>query len=273
MAGYYFLSGIVSNALIDSTSIYLASSTQIAKINKQNGEVVWKQNLPDNMASKSAIFGNDSTIYMINFGYAYWGSRPLICGKPFIAAFDRETGELSYFVSAENQDMVILSSTKLEDELYLVFKNKMVKHNLKTGDFVSEKVFQTDSLGILKYFASNRVFINDENNKLLSLWEYDSTKLYVFTQKDKLLTINDQLDITAITEFKDIYLYRSQSTDYKFLTNDERTLIVNNDWKKIAEVELFSKAFIIDDILYGIKGRRFITLDLKGIRKPSRLQE
>ncbi|NPA35698.1 MAG: PQQ-binding-like beta-propeller repeat protein, partial [Chlorobi bacterium] len=94
--GHNLVHDAVSNVIIDSLYIYFSSAEQLAKINKNSGEVIWKYSFPKKFASKSTIFVEDSLIYMINNGYAFMGYRELNFGKPFIAAFDKETGKQKY---------------------------------------------------------------------------------------------------------------------------------------------------------------------------------
>jgi outer membrane protein assembly factor BamB len=188
--GYFVLRNIISNPVIDSASIFLASKTQIAKIDSAEGTVIWKKIFPENLASKSNLFLNDSTIYMVNRGYALFGYASVLFGKPFIAAFDKKTGEQRYFTSISSKEMSILSFLRSEDEIYMVFKNKMAKYDVKSGELVLEKTFQTESLGDLKYFSNNRVFIENESENIQNVWAIDTTNLYVFTTKNKLLSVS-----------------------------------------------------------------------------------
>lgn len=94
--GHNLVRDVVSNSLVDSSYIYFASKEQLSKIDKQTGEIAWKYPFPNDLASKSSLFMNEDIVFMINKGYAFMGYRQLDFGKPFIAAFDRETGKQKY---------------------------------------------------------------------------------------------------------------------------------------------------------------------------------
>jgi outer membrane protein assembly factor BamB len=263
--GHNLVRNLVSNTIVDSSNIYFASKEQLVKIDKQSGEVVWKFPFPNDLASKSSIFMNDSLIFMINKGIAFMGNRQLDFGKPFFAAFNRQTGKQVFLSVINVKDDPILSSQIHDEEIFLVFKNKIVKYSMETGAEIIEKEFSKDNFGELKYFVGNQVFITDNNGDLLNLLQSDSTKVYVFTSQGKTLSLDENLNVTKTIDYGDLSIYYRRTVDFKFIAKDKNTLIVNNEGKKIAEVEVTSNAFMIGNTLYDTQDNRFIAIDLNEI--------
>jgi len=58
-----------------------------------NYEKKYIYKFPENIASKSTIFMDDSLIYMVNKGFAFVGNRQINYGTPFIASFEKQTGK------------------------------------------------------------------------------------------------------------------------------------------------------------------------------------
>ena len=267
-----FCNNIVSNALIDSSSVFLAAKNEIFKIDIQSGNLLWQNYFPEKWASKSSIFSYDTTIYMINKGYVNllsYGYSDLKYGKPFIAAFDKQTGEQRYLKFADHRGRFIQSFGVFGDALFLVFSDKISKFDLKTGNLISEKVFKRKEIGELKYFASERVFMTNYFGNMQFLPEHNFPTLHVFNDFDELLTIDDQFKVTNIVKKKDIWIYYFGSKDLAFFYNESaignNTLVINNDGEKIAELKLSSKAFFSNDVVYDIKGRNFIAIDFQDI--------
>ncbi|MDP4107461.1 MAG: PQQ-binding-like beta-propeller repeat protein, partial [Bacillota bacterium] len=52
--GHNLVRDLVSNTLVDSSFIYFASKEQLAKIDKQSGNIIWKYSFPNDLASKSS---------------------------------------------------------------------------------------------------------------------------------------------------------------------------------------------------------------------------
>jgi hypothetical protein len=265
--GHNLVRDVISNSLVDSLYIYLASKEQLVKINKQTGEVAWNYPFPNDLASKSSIFMNDSVVFMVNKGYAFMGYRQLDFGKPFIAAFDRETGKQKYLSLINVKKDPILGFKILQEEVYLVFKNRIAKYSIQTGNQILEKEFPEDNFGELKYFAGNQVFVTNDNNDLVSLPQSDTSKVFVFTNQGKTLSIDSQLNIAGTIDYEDLSIYYLRTADFKFIAKDNQTLIIDNEGKQIAEIEASTNAFLIDETLYDKRDKSFLAIDLKEIIK------
>lgn len=265
--GHNLVRDVVSNSLVDSSFIYLASKEQLSKIDKETGNIAWKYPLPNGLSSKSSIFMNDSLVFMVNKGYAFMGQRQLNFGKPFIAAFDRETGKQKYLAIINVNKDPILGFKLLNDEMYLVFKNRIEKYSTETGNQILEKEFLDENYGDLKYFVGDQVFVANENDDLVSLPQSDTSKLFVFTNKGKTLSVDTQLNVTNTIEYENLSISYLQTADYKFIANDNQSLIINAKGKRVAEIEATTNAFLIGETLYDKRDKSFISVDLKGIIK------
>ncbi|MFZ1618093.1 MAG: PQQ-binding-like beta-propeller repeat protein, partial [Flavobacteriales bacterium] len=193
--GHDLVRDLVSNSLLDSTSIYISSLEQLVKVDRSTGAIIWNSPFPKELPSSSNIYMDDSTIYMTNKGSAYMGYRKLDFGQPFIAAFDRGTGDRKYLSILSEKDGPILGSQLLNDELYLVFKNRIAKYSEDRGSLIADKKFQ-DGDEEFKYFAGDQLYIRSEPNVYSSLPETDSTKVFVYTTEGNVLVINNSLEVT-----------------------------------------------------------------------------
>ncbi len=260
--GHNLVRDLVSNTITDSSDIYFASKEQLVKINKQSGEIVWNFPFSNDIASKSSIFIIDSVLFMVNKGMAFMGNRQLNFGKPFFAAFDRNSGEQKFLSLTNVKDDPILSYQIQNREIFLVFKNRIAKYSMETGNLISEKTFSKDDVGELKHFVGNQVFITNQNDDLISLPQSDSTKVFVFTSIGKTLSIDNELNISKIIEYADLSINYLSTEDLIFIANDKKTLVINNSGQKIAEIDVSSNAFIIGSTLYDFQDKGFIKIDL-----------
>lgn len=259
-SGNNLVRDVVSNKIVDSSNIYMASKEQLVKIDKLTGATIWK--FSKDLASKSSIFINDSQIFMINKGMAFMGNKALNFGKPFFAAFDKQTGENKFLTIINIEDNPILSYKVLNGEVFLVYKNRIEKYSMVTGELITGKEFPEELYGELKHFIGNQVFIKNENGDLVSLPQTDTSKIYVFTSQNKSLTIDSELNISKTTEYDDVNIYYLKTKDLKFFAKDNKALVINNDGQQIAEIEVTLNAFIIGDTLYDTKDNRFIAVNL-----------
>ena len=263
--GHDLVRDVVSNVSEDDSYFYLSSKEQIAKIDKQKGNVIWEQAFPKNHASKSSIFIEDDLLFMINKGYAYMGERQLDFGKAFIAAFDKETGKQLFFSLIPVKKGPVLGFLSLENEILLVFENKLMKYSKETGDLILEKEFSEQNFGKLKYFIGNQTYIINDENRFVSLLQTDTTKVFVSTNQNKILVIDDQLNVTNTINDEDLNVYYLKANDYKFISKRNKTWITNQEGEKIAELNVSSKAFLMNNILYDVQKNTFVVIDLTEI--------
>lgn len=265
--GHNLVRDLVSNTIVDSSNIYFASKENLVKIDKVSGEIIWKFSIPNDLGSKSSIFMNDSVIFMINRGMAFMGDRQLDFGMPFFAAIDRQTGNQKFMALINVKNDPILSYQVLNDDIFLVFKNRIGRYSMETGYMLAEKNFPKDSFGELKYFVGNHVCITSHNGDLVSLPESDSTKVFVFTSQGKTLSIDGDLNISNTIDYEDLSVYYLRTNDFKFIAKDKQTFIVNTEGKRVAEIDATSNAFMIGTSLYNTQGKSFFAIDLREMIK------
>ena len=276
--GYDLVHGLVSNVLVDDLYFYFSTKEELVKIDKQTGEIIWEQAFPKDLTSKSSIFENNNKIFMINEGIAFMGNQQIDFGKPFIAAFDRETGEQAFLSTIEGKREPIRSFLLMENEILLMFKDRLAKYSKETGKFIMERNFHKNDFGEngnqttfrgseLKSFVGNQTFIVNENDKFICLPQTDTNKIFVLTNKGTVLILNNQLDITNTIESEELNISYLETENHKFIVKDKdsKTWIIDNSGEKIAEIEASSNAFLIDKILYNTQQDRFIAIDLEGI--------
>jgi hypothetical protein len=71
--------------------------------------------------------------------------------------------------------------------------------------------------------------------------------------------------MTNVMEYDKAWINYLNYKDTQFIAHHNKTIIINNDGQKIAELAATSNAFIIDDILYDKREKGFIAVDLQNI--------
>jgi hypothetical protein len=193
------------------------------------------------------------------------GARQLDFGKPFIAAFEKETGKQKFLTLIEAKDDQVLGYHLLNNEIYLVFKNRIAKYAKETGNLILERGFSAEEFGELKYFVGYQVYITNGNGFYYSLSQSDSTKVYVFNDKGKVLVIDNELNVTRVIDYEDLNILYEKTPNYAFLAKDKLTSVVNKEGFKVAEIEASSNAFLIGNKLYDRQDVTFSEIDLTQI--------
>jgi len=105
--GHDLVSNINSDIASDSLNHYFASKEYLVALNL-NGKVVWKTKLPTGTSS-STLFYTKDTIYMINMGEAKYNGRTSDYGKPYLAAYDKKTGNQLFMNNILQGSLLLLN--------------------------------------------------------------------------------------------------------------------------------------------------------------------
>lgn len=263
----YLIYDVVSNITGDSANFYFASKEKIARLN-HNGQVVWSTPLPEKLTSKSHIFKKDSILYMVNYGYAFRFYKTFRYGTPFIAAFNANTGQQIYLNTTNGKREKINGFQIRNDQLYLIFKDKIALYSLPGGSFIKENTYKIElDADLLNYVGSHVYRKTDSIYNSLAL--ADSTTHCIYTQNEKVLVINDQLEIMQTIDSKDLYLYSLKEKDCKFLVKGPKTIVIDDHNKEVAEINVAMKTHLIGTKFYGIRDKSFIELDINDILKKN----
>jgi hypothetical protein len=208
---------------------------------------------------------NDSVIFMINKGIGLRGWRQMECGRAYIAAFDVQTGARKYFTIIDKEAGSIIHFKVFREELYLLFLNKIAKYNIQTGTQISEAEFSKEDVGKVRFFIGDQVFIDNKHDHFFSLVQNDSTNLHILTLQDEIISVNKNLDVMHALDREDAYVNYLDVKNYRFIGKHDKTFIINNYGKKIAELDVSLNAVFDDNILYEKKDKSFIIIDLKNI--------
>ncbi len=264
--GHDLVRDLVSNILLDSANLYFASNDKIVKIDRQTGDVVWKFLFGKDISSKSSIFYIDSTVFMVNKAMAFMGERQLKIGEPFFAAFNRNTGEQLFFNFINIKDEPVLDFQVRDNEIFLVFKNRMMKYSLTSGLKIADREFPADQFGDLNDTIGDQVFITTPEGNFISLPQTDSTKLFIYSSQQKVLSIDSNLEVSGSYDLKDLNVYYLRLGEYKFFNSNDKTQVVNGEGVVVAEIEASANAFAIGNTLYDTRENKFIVIDLNKLK-------
>lgn len=142
-----------------------------------------------------------------------------------------------------------------------------MKYSKETGELILEKDYSEQNFGKLKHFIGNQIFIINEENRFVSLPQTDTTKVFVFTDQNKTLVVDNQLNVGNTIDYSDLNVYYLKANESKFIAKENKTWIINHEGEKMAELDVSSKAFLIDNILYDVQKNTLVKIDLMEIFK------
>jgi hypothetical protein len=254
------LTGIASNLLIDSSDIYLASREKVVSYN-HNGQCNWYNLLPKDMLSSSSIFADDSLIYLINRGYAYFNGRQVDYGTPFFAAFDKQSGKQIFMQETGKKKEQVMDYEVRNDELLLIFRDRLAKYNMKDGSPGLEKSYSGDTSGIFVSLAGSQVFYKSDSG-YSPVTAIDTTRYILVTNKNKIIMFNNDLEPESFFNDDDLYVLFAQKGQFRFLNREDITRVINIKGEEVAELSATSNALIIGTKLYEVRDKSYIETDL-----------
>lgn len=262
--GYDLVRDIVSNVLRDEGDLYFASKHKIARIDKSTGHSKWEYHFSDDLLSKSYIFSDDSLIYMVNWGVARRGNKPIIYGKPFIAALYKETGDLKFLTIVNSVDEEILNYQVNENELVLVLDKRVLKYSIYSGELIMEKN-SSDKSDNYRGFLARNMYTQTKGNKYISLTDSDTTAMFLYNDKDETIVIDHMLNQKKIIEYDSLYIFYLATENHKFIASNGKTKVINNDGEMVAELNVSREGTLIGNTLYDRKGESFMSVDISEI--------
>lgn len=261
--GHDLIRDVVSNLLVDSTNIYIASREKLTRLNHK-GDIIWSTPLDKSSMSKSSIFVRDSTLFMVNKGYAFMGNRQLDYGNPFFSAFNLKSGKQKFLnrINKENEQISFFQTDK--DTLLVISKNKISKFNMNDGSLKDEKIFDIETSGELKFLVGNNVYIKSDST-YCSLVSSDTKNYFVYTKNADILEINRNLQISNQISSNNYYVYYFKNAGCKFLDMGKTTTVIDKNDKEIATLDISRKTIKIGSKIYYIQENSLIEVDLNDI--------
>ena len=254
---------IKSNVIIDSLDIYFASKEKISRLDIY-GNLIWSTPLPENLTSTSNIILLDSTLYMINSGSSRSGYAILKQGKPFLAAFDIKNGKKLFLNTVDDKSGKIIESTIVKDGLLVLYKDKIAKCSVKDGSLISERKIDTGMYGEIDGFINYNIF-NKFDSTYKSLALTDTINQYIYTKKKTVLVIDKNLEIVKQYDIDQLYKFYLNYNKLRFLANKDNSIVIDNDNKIVAKINISGKAKRIGTKLYFVHEKSIIEIDLNEI--------
>lgn len=219
------ITDIVSNILIDNEEgVVLASRDVISRINR-SGELIWSADLPKKETSKSSVFLRDSTIYMINKGYAFSNGASILYGEPYIASFDLHSGNQNYLQIIPAKRDAVRSYQVVDDMLFLVFEDRVATYSLADGTLINEKSIELDKNEQFSCFIESGAFVLNDDSVFVDVVDFYPERNLLITNNSKVFSITDSLDAELLYGEGNVYQSIIGNENYRVLSNNNKDFI------------------------------------------------
>lgn len=257
-----------SNMLIDTdNNIIYASRDKISKVN-DSGEIIWSVPLSTKITSKSSLFLMDSTVYMINRGYAFYNGGFSMIGDPYFAAFNLNDGSQRYLNMIPEKKEFIRNFQVVNDMLFLVFENKIATYSLTDGSLLTEKIIGLEKGEQLDAFVESGIYVRQNDSTFMDMSAAYPDQNLMMTSENRVISLTDSLETLITYDKKDIFEKTIDNGNYMLLTNDEKEFIVCNlSGETVAKFQASPNMFVANNKLYAFDKDSFWELDLSSISR------
>lgn len=251
-----------SNVIVSDSAIYMAGRKNIVRLD-MDGNVVWKDEMAEDAVTMSSIFIKNEIVYMVNTGEVLRNQRAQKCGKSFLAAFDAGSGKRK-FLTLFGEDKVFTRYKVRDSSVVLLEKEGLQVHALADQIVLAEMSCDTSVYGELLDFVGKKIY-TDRGKHFECLADVDSAWVNVYTSKKRVLTMDASLKIVANREWDDFYICYSEKDGYKFLLKDGKTIVLNKQNRKVADINVDDNSVIVGNALHNISKTAYSVIDLSSI--------
>lgn len=224
-------SGMTSNILISGKKLFFAAKDNLVCVEKDTGSEIWRTSLPQKKSAKSVLVENEGQILFVNKGHCYKNKEFFLYGEPYVAAFDKITGEQLFTDVLATKDYV-KDVASVENGYLIATDNEVMfygfdgKLNAKLD--ISK---QNDQYGKLVSLLSNELLIDSyyiqEGEAFVPLWQHLSkTKHPMVGSENGFMIFGPGLDVKEWIP-NDKLFYTTAKGDQNSCLRPSKYMVVN----------------------------------------------
>ncbi len=257
-----------SGPLVEDSAIYYASRNELVRLSRYTGEVEWKYAIPKDMGSKSVLFKKNGLLYMLNTGSGRMYGELVPFGLPFFAAFEPETGKQVFFSTINILKNGIVDYSLKQDNILLIFGDRILKYSLLSGAQEAEKMLGTKSYGKAVSEVGRHVYLRQAGTNPVNLLESDSTKLFLYTAEDSVLSFDNHLKTVGTVPKNELVFQFLHHKGLDFILDSSIAIVLNEDGQRVAELDIGFGAKMYGNSVYYPDGRVLKILDITPLLTP-----
>ncbi|MCE6992014.1 PQQ-binding-like beta-propeller repeat protein [Dyadobacter sp. CY323] len=255
----YYLN-ISSNILYDGDEFYFAAKDKISR-HTLDGKALWKTDLDQKKTSKSHLFKEGNTIYMLNSGYALKYGRPAALGNPYVVAFDAESGTQLFLKEWEERKNFVSDYLIEGNELYLLYQDRVDIQRFSPEGLQQKYIARIDQDAKMSSFVTDEIFMKQDSS--YSQTSLDRDHFYIFSEKGELFRFSNDFESSEKVDMNSLYKNYLQTDEYLFLGNKSETRILEKTTRReVARCDAPISSMRYDKKLYYAKDNKLCELDI-----------
>ncbi|MCD6062241.1 MAG: hypothetical protein K0R82_152 [Flavipsychrobacter sp.] len=226
-----------SNILVENNTAYFASLENLLAVDVTTGNKKFDVPLPGAKTSSSLIESRDANIYLLNLGYVPTNQgNNLLCGHPFFASYNKNTGIQNYLDSLGPKGSVAAAGY-VGDTVYVNYNNKYITAtNLKTGRRIFTADIKNGGLPqVASFIDKHKTYVEEKGGTFKLLHELYPGLLFVKDNANFIYTYNAN---TKTTERFSRTIWEPVRIKGKTAMRNEKALAILKNGKNVAVLHL-----------------------------------
>lgn len=231
------VSGISSSPVVDENgTIYYATRDYIIALD-HTGKELWKNELHKDYTSKSRLFIEDNTIFFINLGYANKLDKKIRYGLPFLASYNRFSGERNFSFTLLRKRQAMNHIYRNSDTLWAIYDKGIQKIELDSGSILLSKQYSLDKDEELLFEVNDKVYQEKDSVNFRTLRELSPGRKFVLNSKNEIIQINRYLEIEKKIKTEAVSYRIAKIGSFSILKGHKHIMVIDNEGHLISRIE------------------------------------
>ena len=217
-----------SNIYQQDSCFYIADHTCLRAFDK-NMTPLWEYRYPTGKASKSILFGDYGTVYMLNMGYGISGIGETVKNsRPFIASLTSHTGEPFFFTPLTMKKEILNDAMITPWEAWYLLDDGLVFQRDINDSIVSPVDWDIKKKGRICEAVHDTIFVKNDSTKRMDAVWCDWKQLPICLENGNVVVVNQNL--------KEVTTYPREKVYYQTEVNDRYRFVGRKKDKTTMEV-------------------------------------
>ena len=196
VVGANVINQLHSNVLQDDSLYYFADRERLVCLDKSMTPV-WSYEFPSKTSAFSQLVCQDSTIYMFNMGFGRRdGVRLTKMGRPFIAAFNKQTGACKFMNMLSLKKDMVEDAVLNPDGVFMLFDDGLAYKRELNDSSVIISPWDIKEYGKLRGIITQPVYSYYKLKNMFDVIATDGFYFPVITEKGDIFMVDRELRIS-----------------------------------------------------------------------------
>ena len=185
-----------SNVIQDDSLYYFADRERLVCLDSTMSQV-WSYDFPSKTSAYSHLVCNDSTLYMFNLGFGLKnGQQRTKMGRPFIAAFDKKTGDCLFMNMLSLKKDIVEDAVLNPDGAFMLFDDGLAYKRELNDSTVTISTWDVKQYGKLSSIITEPVYSYYKLKNMFDVIASDGFYFPVMTERGDIYMVDRELNIS-----------------------------------------------------------------------------